>query len=242
MRPFGNPYCLLYADSLENIVQHVQCHLQSRWQKTLDQKSQSCGEITLYQWDSLSLPPRVSPCWWSCWHLNATLENSMLCFQTSRKGSPRTGTVWIRTVCFECLRAVRCTRTQCYWKLIGSLRHETHHWFRIRNHTFLYSSFFFRHLFHLVFRVVTCTDNGCWRTHDVKQSEKMIPLFTGEFAYCQHVWELVFGVNIFYFLNSKLILSNNQSSATLWVRDTCLTVGLLPLIIILITASSSSQM
>ena len=43
-------------------------------------------------------------------------------------------------------------------------------------------------------------------------------------------------------LGSKLILSNNQSRATLWVCDTCLTVGLLPLIIILITASLSSKM
>ena len=41
---------------------------------------------------------------------------------------------------------------------------------------------------------------------------------------------------------SKLILSNNQSSATLWVLDTCLIVGLGPLIIILITASLSSKM
>ena len=40
----------------------------------------------------------------------------------------------------------------------------------------------------------------------------------------------------------KLTLSNNQSRATLWVLDTCLTVGLSPLMIILITASSSSRM
>ena len=39
-----------------------------------------------------------------------------------------------------------------------------------------------------------------------------------------------------------MILPNNQSSATLWVRDTCLIVGLLPFIIILITASLSSKM
>ena len=37
-------------------------------------------------------------------------------------------------------------------------------------------------------------------------------------------------------LGSKLVLSNNQSRATLWVLDTCLIVGLLPLIIILITS------
>ena len=36
-----------------------------------------------------------------------------------------------------------------------------------------------------------------------------------------------------------MILSNNQSRETLWVRETCLNAGLLPLIIILITASMS---
>ena len=40
---------------------------------------------------------------------------------------------------------------------------------------------------------------------------------------------------------SKSFLSNNQSTATLWVRDTCLIVGLRPLIIILIAASLSSK-
>ena len=38
-----------------------------------------------------------------------------------------------------------------------------------------------------------------------------------------------------------MILSNSQSAATLWVLDTCLIVGLLPLMIILITASLSSK-
>ena len=38
-----------------------------------------------------------------------------------------------------------------------------------------------------------------------------------------------------------MILSNNQSKATLWVLDTCLTMGLRPFIIILITASLSSK-
>ena len=42
-------------------------------------------------------------------------------------------------------------------------------------------------------------------------------------------------------LGSKKILSNNQSRATLWVLDTCLIVGLRPLIIILMTASLSSK-
>ena len=41
---------------------------------------------------------------------------------------------------------------------------------------------------------------------------------------------------------SKWILSNNQSIATLWVLDTRLIVGLVPLVIILITASLSLKM
>ena len=43
-------------------------------------------------------------------------------------------------------------------------------------------------------------------------------------------------------LGSKLILSNNQSRATLWVLETCLRVGRLPMMIIVITASLSSKM
>ena len=47
---------------------------------------------------------------------------------------------------------------------------------------------------------------------------------------------------LIWIFGSKSILSNNQSSATLWVLDTCLIVGLRPLIIILMTASLSSKM
>ena len=53
-------------------------------------------------------------------------------------------------------------------------------------------------------------------------------------------WFLV-SMYLIWILGSKLIRSNNQSSATLWVLETCLIVGLLPLIIILITASLSSN-
>ena len=44
-----------------------------------------------------------------------------------------------------------------------------------------------------------------------------------------------------WILGSKLIRSNNQSRATLWVLETCLIVGLLPFMIILITTSLSSR-
>ena len=53
-------------------------------------------------------------------------------------------------------------------------------------------------------------------------------------SWCQHIWSRFWG--------PKLILSNNQSSATLWVLDTCLIIGLRPLMIILITDPLSSRM
>ena len=47
---------------------------------------------------------------------------------------------------------------------------------------------------------------------------------------------------LIWILGSKLILSNNQSRATLWVLETCIIARLLPFMIILITASLSSKM
>ena len=87
--------------------------------------------------------------------------------------------------------------------------------------------------------------NGCkkrWKNHNVKRTEKVLPLITGEIAFCQQVRELVFGVNAVDFgFWAKLILSNDQSRATLWARDTSLIVGRQPLMIILITASLPSK-
>ena len=53
-------------------------------------------------------------------------------------------------------------------------------------------------------------------------------------------WFLV-SMYLVWIFGSKLIRSNNQSSATLWVLETCLIVGLLPSMIILITSSLSSK-
>ena len=53
-------------------------------------------------------------------------------------------------------------------------------------------------------------------------------------------WFLV-SMYLIWILGSKLTRSNNQSRATLWVLETCLMVGLLPFMIILITASLSSN-
>ena len=53
-------------------------------------------------------------------------------------------------------------------------------------------------------------------------------------------WFLV-SMYLIWIFGSKLIRSNNQSRATLWVLETCLIVGLLHLKIILMTASLSSN-
>ena len=57
---------------------------------------------------------------------------------------------------------------------------------------------------------------------------------------CQRVVFLV-SMYLIWIFGSRLIRSNNQSSATLWVLETILIVGLLPFMIILITASLSSN-
>ena len=54
-------------------------------------------------------------------------------------------------------------------------------------------------------------------------------------------WFLV-STYLIWIFGSELTLSNNQSKATLYLLDTCLIVGLLPLMIILITSSLSSKM
>ena len=79
---------------------------------------------------------------------------------------------------------------------------------------------------------------------DNEQNKKIIPLLTREIPFGQHVFELVFGVNLTdldFWVQIDSVKQLIQSRATLWVRESCLIVGLLPLIIILITASLSSK-
>ena len=71
---------------------------------------------------------------------------------------------------------------------------------------------------------------------DVEQMRKIIPFATCEITFGQIVCELMFGINV-----SNLNCVSKISTATLWVLDTCLIVGLRPFIIILITASLSSK-
>ena len=64
---------------------------------------------------------------------------------------------------------------------------------------------------------------------DVEHTQKMIRFITCEVSLCQYVCELILvSMYLIWILGSKLILSNNQSRATLWVLGTCLIVGLLP--------------
>ena len=68
---------------------------------------------------------------------------------------------------------------------------------------------------------------------DVEQMKKIIPFVTCEITFGQNVCELMFGINVSNLnLKPRFILSSNQSKATLWVLDTCIIVGLRPLIII----------
>ena len=77
---------------------------------------------------------------------------------------------------------------------------------------------------------------------DIKQIQQMIPLIACEIPLVKMSasWFLV-SMYLIWILESRLIRSNNQSRATLWVLETCPIVGLLPLMIILITASLSSN-
>ena len=77
---------------------------------------------------------------------------------------------------------------------------------------------------------------------DVEQIQQMIPFIACEIPLVKMSanWFLV-SMYLTWILGSRLIRSNNQSRATLWVLETCLIVGLLLFIIILITASLSSH-
>ena len=56
----------------------------------------------------------------------------------------------------------------------------------------------------------------------------MIPFLTSETAFRQRVCELVFSINAFDLDFGIQVDSVKQTRATLWVRDTCLIVGLVP--------------
>ena len=101
---------------------------------------------------------------------------------------------------------------------------------------FLHLFFFlrsFRHHIRTIFRTEMA---------NVEQTQKMIPFITCDisFAFISASWFLG-SLYLIWIMASPLILSKSQSRATLWVLDTCLIVGLLPLTVVLITASLSSN-
>ena len=79
------------------------------------------------------------------------------------------------------------------------------------------------------------TNNKDCSTHHVWSHLK------SPFVKMSAIWCLVVSTYLIWILGSRLILSHNRSRATLWILDTCLIVGLLPLMIILITASLYSN-
>ena len=77
---------------------------------------------------------------------------------------------------------------------------------------------------------------------DVEQMKKIVPFVTCVIPFCQHVDELMSGINVSN-LNFTIKINSvkHQFKATLWILDTCLIVGLRPLIICLIKTSLSSK-
>ena len=77
---------------------------------------------------------------------------------------------------------------------------------------------------------------------NIEQMTKILPLITCEILFCQYVCKLMLGVEVTS-LNLRIQVSpvKQPIKSNSVVLDTCLIVGLLPLIIILITASSSSK-
>ena len=133
-----------------------------------------------------------------------------------------------------------------WWRPVGSHSEQISRKPRFCSHAFIFSSssLFFLHLplrhGKRVTLIVWMDARKHRLSHNIEQLEKMVPFVASECAYAQHVCQLVSSVDIFDL--DLWILSINQSGATLWVRDTCLIVGHLPLMIILITTSLSSKM
>ena len=122
------------------------------------------------------------------------------------------------------LRAFWCSRGKHVRSPFAASRDQIHHRFRLCCDSFF--TWILLRSFRHHFRTIGRTEMA-----NVKQTQKMIPFITCEISFwlecrqvgswCQCTW--------FGFLGPKLILSNNQSRATLWVLETCLIVGLLPL-------------
>ena len=148
----------------------------------------------------------------------------------------------LHTCRFRPLRARRRLLTACLGDPIplaipcAVSRDQIHHRLRFCCDSFFTCIFLrsFRHHFNTI---------GGTEMADVEQTQKMIPFITCEISLCQYVCELVLvSLYLIWIWGFKLILSHNQSRATLWVLETCLLIGgLLHFMIILIPASLSSK-
>ena len=122
---------------------------------------------------------------------------------------------------------------QAFWRRGWYVRrrpcNKTYHWSRFRCDSLF--SWILLYSFCHRFRTNCRTGNGWW----FHSSRVKFPLVSMSAS-----WLLV-SMYLIWIFGSNLIRSSNQPSATLWVLETCLIVGLLPLIIILITASLSSN-
>ena len=67
---------------------------------------------------------------------------------------------------------------------------------------------------------VNVATRKCGVVHDIKEMQQVVPPNTHETVSC------------YWIFGSRFILSHDQSKATRWVRETCLIVGHLPLMII----------
>ena len=141
----------------------------------------------------------------------------------------------------EFLRAFGCNRTFRGWGTCRNMRRQVRRCrFRFCHTSFF--SFLLLHPFCRRFGAAILSAAKRAEMTDVEQVKKIVSLVTCEITFGQYVCELMFGVDAPNLnLGSRLTLSNNQSRATLWFFDTCLIVGLLPLIIILIRASLPSK-
>ena len=129
------------------------------------------------------------------------------------------------------------------WWLRTAPRYQISNWLWFRDDTVIVITFLlsFRHGLKSNFETWTqssfgsCQGSYCTNTEDAS-IQWNVPLLT-----CLRVWFME-STHVIRNFGSKKNMSNNRSLATLWVLETCLRVGLLPLMVILITASSSSKM
>ena len=186
------------------------------------------------QWVSSSFPPWVSQYWCSYLHLNATLENSMLWFHSnlSQRVSPywwdpnSNSVLWASPGCKMHSNPVRLETDRQSATQNSSLVFD---FATTRSSPPSFSSCINQPLRH-DFRVVSWT-KGCKRT-----SKNSWCWTNGEDDSIHLEWiclsstclRVGFSVSTYliWILVSKLILSHNRSSTTLWVRNTCLIVGL----------------